>query len=63
MPWVVPEEGEVSVLPAIEARRAGALHPATQEVVAVAVHPGVVVEVPVAAAVVGVAAEEEDAGK
>jgi hypothetical protein len=65
VPWVEPEEGEASVLPVIEARRAGALHPAAQEVSAVAVHPVVggpeVVEVPVAAVVVGVAAE--DAGK
>ncbi len=59
MPWAVPEEGEVSVLPVTGARRAGALHPAAQEVSAAAGVPEVAVEVGDEAAV---AAEVADAG-
>ena len=65
---MAPAEGEVSVHPAIGARRAGALHPAVQEVWAAAVHHGAVVEVPVAVVEVpvvaaGGAAVAVDAGK
>ena len=57
MPWVVPEEEEVSVPPASGVRRAGAHHRAAQEVSAVVVDRGAVV----ADAEVAVAAEV-DAG-